>query len=189
MAQQPHFNGMRRADWLSSPFSPIHPSLIDLYGNWAQSFETFISDRSSIGGPRFAMALPNFEDSHWDSASQYSDDVSQQHAQGRAHWEKIDTKVQTIVPMLYNVENVVTSDVIVRFNGGRSEFLSEKRILSAMSGYFKRAFSGRFPVCVLTISTAFASSPSLIRSSRISCQLPTRSTQLTQAMYRLPAPM
>ncbi|KEQ72259.1 hypothetical protein M436DRAFT_28342, partial [Aureobasidium namibiae CBS 147.97] len=36
--------------------------------------------------------------------------------------------------------------VIVRFDGGRREFLSEKRILSAMSSYFKRAFSGNFSV-------------------------------------------
>lgn len=80
MAQQAHFSSMRRAYWLSWPFSPIHPSL---YGdNYAQSFETF--GRSSIGF-RFAMALPDFEASHWDSASQDSDDVSQQ-SQRRAQW-------------------------------------------------------------------------------------------------------
>ncbi|KAK6005370.1 hypothetical protein QM012_008149 [Aureobasidium pullulans] len=50
------------------------------------------------------------------------------------------------LPILYNVRNVVTSDVVVRFGGGRYEFLSEKAILSAKSGYFKRAFSSSFPV-------------------------------------------
>ena len=50
------------------------------------------------------------------------------------------------MPILYNVSNVVTSDIVVRFGGGRCEFLSEKAILSAKSGYFKHAFSSKFPV-------------------------------------------
>ncbi|KAH0021707.1 hypothetical protein KCU78_g6024, partial [Aureobasidium melanogenum] len=50
------------------------------------------------------------------------------------------------LPILYNLGNVVTSDIVVRFGGGRYEFLSEKAILSAKSGYFKRAFSSKFPV-------------------------------------------
>ncbi|CAD0107180.1 unnamed protein product, partial [Aureobasidium uvarum] len=50
------------------------------------------------------------------------------------------------LPRLYNVTGVVTSDVVVRFNGGRSEFLSQKAVLSAKSGYFERAFSSNFPV-------------------------------------------
>jgi hypothetical protein len=58
------------------------------------------------------------------------------------------TRAQKDAPRLFNVGNVVTSDVVVRFNGGRSEFLSEKRILSSMSGYFKHAFSSNFPVRV-----------------------------------------
>ena len=71
-----------------------------------------------------------------------------------------DTKAQTVVPILYNVGNVVTSDVIVRFDGGRREFLSEKRTLSAVSGYFKHAFSGNFSVSVCTSNMTFALSPS-----------------------------
>ncbi|CAD0082827.1 unnamed protein product, partial [Aureobasidium vineae] len=50
------------------------------------------------------------------------------------------------LPRLYNVTGVMTSDIVVRFNGGRSEFLSQKAVLSAKSGYFERAFSGNFPV-------------------------------------------
>ncbi|KAI4725126.1 hypothetical protein E4T49_07136 [Aureobasidium sp. EXF-10728] len=51
-----------------------------------------------------------------------------------------------LLPRLYNVTDAVTSDILVRFNGGRSEFLSQKAVLSAKSGYFERAFSGNFPV-------------------------------------------
>ena len=84
MAQQPHFSGMPRANWLSGPFSLIRPLPINPYGDdYALLFEPFASDRNAIG-PRAAMALPNFEDSDWDSASQESDDVSKQHAHGRA---------------------------------------------------------------------------------------------------------
>ena len=56
------------------------------------------------------------------------------------------TKMRKDMPILYNVSNVVTSDIVVRFGGGRCEFLSEKAILSAKSGYFKHAFSSKFPV-------------------------------------------
>ena len=75
--------------------------------------------------------------------------------------QQTDTKAQTVVPILYNVGNVVTSDVIVRFDGGRRAFLSEKGILSAMSGYFKHAFSGNFSVCVCSSIMTFALSPFL----------------------------
>ncbi|KAG9601110.1 hypothetical protein KCU77_g2930, partial [Aureobasidium melanogenum] len=55
------------------------------------------------------------------------------------------------LPILYNIGNIVTSDIIVRFGGGRYEFLSEKAILSAKSGYFKRAFSSKFPVATADV--------------------------------------
>ncbi|KAI4760811.1 hypothetical protein E4T52_03903 [Aureobasidium sp. EXF-3400] len=81
---------------------------------------SFIRDWNSFDADA-AMEFTNVDD---DTASQDNDDA----------------------PRLFNVGNVVTSDVVVRFNGGRSEFLSEKRILSSMSGYFKHAFSSNFPV-------------------------------------------
>ncbi|KAI5205339.1 hypothetical protein E4T39_03065 [Aureobasidium subglaciale] len=49
-------------------------------------------------------------------------------------------------PRVYNSCNSLTADVVVRFGGGRFEFLSEKAILSAKSEFFKRAFSSNFAV-------------------------------------------
>jgi hypothetical protein len=42
--------------------------------------------------------------------------------------------------------NVINSDIVVRYDGGRAEFLAQKCALSSKSGYFKRAFSGGFSV-------------------------------------------
>ena len=52
--------------------------------------------------------------------------------------------------------NAIDSDIIVRYDGGRAEFLAQKRALRSMSGYFERALSGGFPVRIRIFVVPFS---------------------------------